>query len=385
MTDSVTAATTDVIVIGAGIIGASCAHQLGMRGVSVRVLEAQSAPGEGSTGRSFASVRSQWGDPTNVELCWRSIQMYRDFEQLHGTAVDYRPTGYMFLVPEDMWSTQLARVELQRRHDVPVDVLEIAAAQEKTPFEATGLAGATWGPTDGVVDPIAATQAYLRLARERGADVRLRHPITGISRQSDRWDVETASGTFASRWVVNAAGGWAGGIAGLAGLDLPVDHVRRCFYSTAPRHDDRRFPMTVDMGTGAFLRSEGDRVLFSVANLDEPLGYQTSVDWGWFENVLETMCERFPWLADEPLDPGGAWAGTYEVTPDHFPVLGANPDAQGWVDACGFSGHGVMQAPMIGILIAEEIADGRAYSLDIDPLRIRRFRGKHGVPVEMVF
>jgi sarcosine oxidase subunit beta len=372
-------------VVGAGIVGASCAHELASRGLRVRVLEARSAPGEGSTGRSFASVRAQWGDALNIELSWRSIQMYRDFERLHGTSVDYRPTGYMFLAPEALWETQLARVELQRGHGVPVEILDTATAQQKTPFDAADLAGATWGSADGVVDPLAAIQVYLRLARADGADVRLRHPISAIAREQDHWVVETAAGTFTSSWIVNAAGGWAGEVAGFAGLDLPVNHVRRCIYSTRPQQGRKPLPMTVDLGTGAFLRSEGERVLFSVANLDEPLGYDTSVDWGWFETVLTTMCERFPWLADEPLDRGGAWAGTYEVTPDHFPVLGANPSAPTWVDACGFSGHGVMQAPMVGVLVAEEVVDGRAHSLDIDQLRVERFTDTGGAHVQMVF
>jgi sarcosine oxidase subunit beta len=92
------------------------------------------------------------------------------------------------------------------------------------------------------------------------------------------------------------------------------------------------------------------------------------------ETVLETAGQRFPWLLDAPLDPSGAWAGTYEVTPDHFPILGALPEESKWINACGFSGHGVMQAPFVGKLIAEELCDGKSHSIDIEPLRIDRLR-----------
>jgi sarcosine oxidase subunit beta len=161
--------------------------------------------------------------------------------------------------------------------------------------------------------------------------------------------------------------------ATMAGLDVPVQHVRRNIYSTAagatPTH-----PMTIDVATGVFLRSEGERLLFGLSRLDEAFGYNTSVDWEWMETVLERAESRFPWLLDAPLDQSGAWAGTYEVTPDNFPVLGRLPEAQDWVNACGFSGHGVMQGPMAGLLVAEEVLDGGAHSVDIDPLRIDRLR-----------
>ena len=93
------------------------------------------------------------------------------------------------------------------------------------------------------------------------------------------------------------------------------------------------------------------------------------------EVVLERAEARFPWLLDAPLDNSGAWAGTYEVTPDHFPILGRLPEDELFVNACGFSGHGVMQAPMAGLLTAEEVLDGAAHSADIAALRIDRLRG----------
>ena len=97
--------------------------------------------------------------------------------------------------------------------------------------------------------------------------------------------------------------------------------------------------------------------------------------------AFERAEARFPWLLDAPLDSSGAWAGTYEVTPDNFPILGRLPEEPEWVNACGFSGHGVMQGPMAGLLTAEEVLDGRAHTVDIDVLRIDRLRGE-GVRVE---
>jgi len=157
--------TADVIVVGAGVLGASSAFHLARAGLSVVVVDSFGGPAEGSTGRSFASIRAQWADPLNIELSWRSIQAYRSFPEAHGIDVGYRPSGYLFLVPEAGWEAQLAAVELQREHGVPVDVLDLPAAQRVTPFAPHGLAGATWGPADGVVDPHLTTSAYLQHAR----------------------------------------------------------------------------------------------------------------------------------------------------------------------------------------------------------------------------
>src|SRR5580693_6652820 len=186
----------DVAVIGAGVIGASSAHHLSRAGLRVAVLEAFGGPAEGSTGRSFASIRSQWADPLNIEMSWRSVRAYRSFPDDHGVDVAYRPTGYLLLVPDALWQAQLEAVDLQRAHGVPVDVLGLTAAARITPFATDGIAGATWGPADGVVDPHLATRAYLELARAAGAQVRYRCPVTAIEPDANRggWEVTAGGG-----------------------------------------------------------------------------------------------------------------------------------------------------------------------------------------------
>jgi sarcosine oxidase, subunit beta len=363
---------TDVVVVGAGVVGASSAYRLARSGLHVVVVDAFDGPAEGSTGRSFASVRAQWADALNIELSWRSIQAYRSFPEEHGIDVGYRPSGYLFLVPDTAWDGQLAAVDLQHRHGVPVDVVDLAAAQRITSFSPRGLAGATWGPADGVVDPHLATSAYLQLARSAGAQVLFRHRVTDV-RADDTWTVTAGRRRIRAQNVVNAAGGWAGELAALAGLTVPVVHSRRNIYATAPGALDSQVPMTIDLGTGVFVRTEGSRLLFGAARPDQADGYDVSVDWPWMESALEQAVVRFPWLAELPLDRSGCWAGTYENTPDHHGILGEDPGAPGWVNACGFSGHGLMQAPEIGRLVAEQITDGAIASVDAGALRLERF------------
>ena len=379
--------TADVVVIGAGAIGASAAHHLAAAGNRVVVLEALDGPAAGSTGRSFASIRGQWADELNIEMSWRSIRAFREFPERYGVDVGYRPSGYLLLVSQDLWDAQLRAVDLQRAHGVPVEVLAFDAAQRITPFSADGLGGTTWGPADGVVDPHLATSAYLDLARRDGAAVRFRHPVGSIDRHDDGgWTVTAADVSVRCQHVVNAAGGWAGEVAALAGLEVPVVHSRRNVYSSAVGAVAGALPMTVDFTSGFYLRSEGPRLLFGGARPDEVDGYRTDVDWPWMEELLALGARRFPWLVDVPLDRAGCWAGTYENTPDHHGILGDMPDVPTWVNACGFSGHGMMQAPEIGRLAAEQVITGAIGSIDATALRIERFAASADIrSVELVF
>jgi sarcosine oxidase subunit beta len=379
--------TADVLVVGAGAIGASSAHHLAGQGHRVIVVEALAGPAAGSTGRSFASIRGQWADPLNIELSWRSIQAFRDFPRTHGVDVGYRPSGYLLLVSEPAWPAQLDAVELQRAHGVPVEILSFADARQITPFEPAGLGGTTWGAADGVVDPHLLSSACLDLARGHGAQVLFRHPVSEIEGAADgSWAVRAGDRMVRAQHVVNAAGGWAGEVATLAGLDVPVVHSRRNVYASAPGAVAEALPMTVDFTSGVYLRSDGPRLLFGGARPDQADGYRTDVDWPWMESLLKLAIPRFPWLADVPLDRSGCWAGTYENTPDRHGILGADPARPTWVNACGFSGHGLMQAPEIGRLVAEQITRGTISSVDVTPLRLERFASTAGSRhVELVF
>ena len=366
---------SDVLIIGAGIMGASCAFRLSERGLTVIVLEAQTSPATGSTGRSVAGVRVQYTEEVNARISWESIQEYQHFQELYGEDAGYRSIGYLFLVPPERWSEHLQSVQLQERIGAPVRVLSVEDAQNLIAFDTTGIAGTTHGPADGVVDPHSVTFAYLKLAKEKGASLYLETPLTGAKRLGNVWQVETPKGLFEAEYLINAAGSWAGEVAKRASLEVevPVQPVRRVVYATAPTSWPHVYPLTIDLASGFYLRSEGQRILFGRSNPDEPPGFSEGMDWDWFEPTISVGLERFPWLEETRLDSRACWWGYYEVTPDHNPILGRLPTVENWVNVAGFSGHGVQQAPAIGRLIAEEVVLGKAQSINIDPLRITRF------------
>ena len=366
----------DALIIGAGIMGASCAFRLSERGMKVAVLEAQIAPAMGSTGRSTAGVRVQFTEEVNIRLSWESIQEYSQFQDLYGEDAGYRSIGYLLLVPPERLEVHMASVRLQEQIGVPVQVLSAEEAQQFVRFDPANIACTTYGPADGVVDPHSITIAYLRLAKERGAEIHMETPLIQASRAGSSWQVETPQRVFEAEYVVNAAGAWAGEVAGRAGLTVPVQPVRRIVYATVPTTWPHAYPLTIDMASGFYLRSEGERILFGRSNPDEPAGFTEGVDWDWFDPTIRIGSRRFPWLAEVRLDHRACWWGYYEVTPDHNPILGRMPAAENWINVAGFSGHGVQQAPVVGRLMAEEITLGRAQSINIDALRIERLFGQ---------
>ena len=373
--------TADVVVIGAGIVGASCAWHLAGRGLSVVVLEREAAPALGSTGRSAAGVRVQFTTRPNILLSMHSLPVYRTFRERHGFEVGYRDIGYLLLVPPDRWERHLESVALQHSLGAPVDVLSPDEARRYVPLATDGLAGATYGPWDGVIDPHMATHAWVAMGRAAGVDYRFNHTVTALLPGADGWRVETATESFACGHVVNAAGAWSGVVARLAGLEVPVHPKRIQIFLSGPIADERLYPLTIDLGTGVYLRSEGDRILFGLdTHADD--GFTEGVDWSWLEQVLLTGVERYPWWEDLGVDRQGSWWGYYGVTPDNSPVIGFNPGSRGWVDACGFSGHGIMHAPATGLAVSELVADGRSHTLDVTAFRHGRFE-EAGMAVEV--
>ena len=371
----------DVIVIGAGIVGASCAYELASRGLGVVVLERENAPALGSTGRSAAGVRVQFTTRSNIELSMYSLPVYRDFRERHGFEIGYRDIGYLLLVPPGRWDDHLASVALQRSLGAPVDVLTPDEALRHVPLATDGLAGATYGPWDGVIDPHMATHAWVAMGRAAGVEYRFSRTVTALRPEGDGWRVDAGAESFSCGHLVNAAGAWSGLVARLAGLEVPVRPKRIQIFLSGPIADERVYPLTIDLETGAYLRGEGDRILFGLdTHADD--GFTEGVDWGWLEEVLLTGVDRFPWWADLGVDRQGSWWGYYGVTPDNSPVIGFNPGGRGWVDACGFSGHGIMHAPATGLAVSELIADGRSHTLDVAAFRHERFDDA-GVEVEV--
>jgi len=382
--------TAEVVIIGAGIIGASVAYHLAIRGCTdVLILEKAEAPITGSTAFSAGGVRHQFAQEVNIRLSKYSIERIKNFSEEVGGHADLRQTGYLFLInKEDTWAQYQEQVQLQRDLGIQVDLLKPQDVLEYVPgTRLDDILGATFGAEDGFCDPHGIASGYLKRARELGVRLALSTPVIDAKINGDHsMAVKTPDGLVSAKFVVNACGAWSGQVASLFGVDLPVQPYRRNAYMTEhfPQFPDP-IPLTFDVGTGFWVRKEGDGLLFGMANPTDAPGVNLNVDWDWLLEVLGAGIDRFPLLEEARLAKKRCWAGLYEISPDHMPILGRHPEMLNYLHASGFSGHGVMHSPATGMLIAEEILDDRAHTINIDELRITRFQTISGKNETNVF
>jgi len=379
-----------VIIIGAGIVGTSIAYHLAVRGCTdVLILEKAETEVSGSTARSAAGVRHQFATEINIRLSLYSIEQLKHFTEEVGGHADLKQVGYLLLVnDEQTWEAYRRNVTLQNSLGVRACLLPGGEVLNFIPgTRVDDLLGATYCPDDGYCNPHGIATGYLARARELGVRLKRLSPAIAMQKSAGRVvSVQTPLEVFGCEMVVNAAGPWAGQVGALAGLDIPVLPYRRCVYMTEPfALIPNDIPLTIDVGSDFYMRKENQKVLFGISNESERPGENLAVDWEWLDVVMEAGISRFPMLEQAGLATKNCWAGLYEITPDHNPILGTHPDLPNYVDASGFSGHGVMHSPATGKLIAEEILDGRANTISVDELRITRFREKKLTPEANVF
>ncbi len=361
--------SADVVVIGAGVIGASVAWHLVKRGARVTVIDRAPAAGQGSTSRATGGFRAQYGSAIQVKLSLLSREKLRRFADEVGGDCGYRPCGYLWLAETAAELQALGEAQRVQHAAGLAEARMIAPAEiaQLNPYIRSDSIGAAFCPTDGFIRPLGILNGYLEGARQLGATLHYDARVIAFSNGA----VVTTAGTFAAGAVVNAAGAWAAEIARLASVELPVTPLRRQVAATVPcalLPDD--LPMTLWAGDGFHLRVRDGRVLL-LQPVDEPSGFATSLDESWLARIDALKRERIPALAAVALDRAASWAGLYEMSPDKHPIVGeARP---GFFLANGSSGHGVMHAPALGQIVSELVLDGRATCLDAAPLRLSRF------------
>jgi sarcosine oxidase, subunit beta len=374
--------TASLVIIGAGVIGASVAYHLARRGWrEILVLDRLPGPGQGSTGRATGGFRAQYATPINVRLSLLSRDKLRSFTEETGGNAGYVPAGYLWLAstPSELEVLRAARkVQHQEGLTEAVEVGRDEIARLNPAVALDAVVGGAFCPSDGFIRPLGIVEGYLAAARRLGVELEWQVEVTGLRLGPGNRIavVETSRGPVSVAAVVNASGPWAAQVAQWAGYDLAVAPLRRQVAATVTTDLlSDTMPMTIFTVDGFHLRVRDGRVLLLWPTPGEPgRPFDTGVDDEWIEAVVEKAYRRVPVVRRTAIDRDACWAGLYEVSPDKHAILGAAPGCSNLFLLNGCSGHGVMHAPALGQLLAEVITDGVASTMDVSPLRPNRFR-----------
>ncbi len=376
------AETADVIIIGAGVHGASLAFHLARGGMKPVILEKKFV-GAGATGRSSGLVRMHYDVRQDTELAWVSFQYFRDWKERVGGDCGFTRTGFIQLVAPEDGAALRANVAMQQALGVPAILIDAGDVRRLAPTFATDdITVAAYEPDSGYAMPSDTAAAFMNAAREKGARLVQDAEVSSITVQGGKVAAVEAGGTkFSAPVVVNAAGAWAANINRMVGLDLPYDTWRHdTMFVARPRPLALGHPAVIDFPNEMYFRPEGNLTLVGLED-GNPLGESPDRDTdharqGFVERAIDRICRRIPLLENGSLH--SAHGGYDGITPDQHPLLGAaGPD--GFYLECGFSGTGFKTAPAVGLCMSELILDGASRTVDISIYSPRRFAEGHAI------
>jgi sarcosine oxidase subunit beta len=382
----------EIVIIGSGVVGASVAYHLTMRGArDVLILERESEQGLGSTGKATGGVRAQFETDINIKMSLYSLAFFNDWE----FDCEYEPRGYLFFATTDAQFDYLKRnVEKQRELGVmDVEIVDAETIQKIVPgMNCADITGGSFGKHDGFINPLAVMKGFTEGALKNGAKIEFGTRVLSVESANGKVAaVETDQGRIECENVVLCTGAYARELASTAAIDLPVEPQRRQIVwakSEQPLPVD--LPMVIDIGSGFHFRPARDwngvrsknpvattpgsdlDVLFAYPDPDEPSSLNTEFDESFIAKVYERAKHRAPFLYQTKVVREKCRAGLYENTPDHHAILGGC-EIEGLYFANGFSGHGVMHSPATGRALSEIILDGKASFLDVSCLSLDRF------------
>ena len=370
----------DVAIIGGGVIGCAAAYFLKSAGVArVCVIEPDPTYAKAATPVATGGCRRLFSRPENILMSQFSIEFFKAFTKyvaVDGSApeVQWREQGYLFVVAGGHATTLEANYRIQQGLGVKVELMDRARIASRYPWlRSDDLALGVLSPEDGWLDPNSVLQGFRKKAQALGTGFtrdRVVDVYTGDSRVTE---LDLASGArVRADAFVNAAGCWAPSIAKLAGMDLPVNPMRRFEHYVQLAEELPPMPLIKDPDR-LVIRPEGTGYSVGLVRSDEPRGFNFEVDPCYFENVVWPACaNRIP--AFEELKLQREWAGLYdECELDGNMILGNWPGKlENFHVACGFSGHGLMHAPAVGRALAELIVHGRFETIDLTRMSYQR-------------
>jgi sarcosine oxidase, subunit beta len=366
--------SADVVIIGAGVIGCSCAYHLAKIGITdVAILEMDQV-GAGTSGKSASMLSMQFGrDPLLARMAQYSYQRYMDFEQELGVPIDFRKTGWISVA-----SGHAAEELRQHAHSlgalgIRTEILSPDEIKRLYPELDTGdIEVGAWGPDDGPFDPHMIMWGYVKRATEKGIKLYQGEKACGLRVENGRvTGVETTGGMVATSTVVNAAGPWAGEVGKWANVHIPLANKVRTIVMTGPLPDipaDR--PFVEDETVEWYFRPETGGVLMGMGDIPAKTP-ETQLDNEMVGRIVEHALHRVPILEKASLLT--AWSGVRPLTEDGRPIFGPVQSIEGFLLNAGWGGSGIIQAPVAGQLLAELVQHGHTDTFESNSLGVERF------------
>ena len=351
----------DVVVIGAGSVGAPAAMSLAEAGLKVLVLDSLPSVGQGSNKRAIGGLRATHSDPAKIRVCLRSLEVFATWEERFGDKIEWHKGGYSYVAyrPEEE-RTLKELLTFQKTRGLNIDWLDAGALRDVIPdLDPEGLIGGTFSPDDGNASPLLAVHAFYSRAKSLGAEFRFNERVAAIDREAGRVaGVRTDKGLYAAPVVINAAGPWAAEVAAMAGIEVPV---RPDSHEGAVTEAVARFlgPMVVDIRPVAgsanyyFYQHDTGQVVFCITPSPSIWGMDVRETSSFLPMVARRMVDLIPRLKN--LRVRRTWRGLYPMTPDGFPIVGWDRGLEGHLLAVGMCGQGFMLGPGLGELLARMV------------------------------
>jgi glycine/D-amino acid oxidase-like deaminating enzyme len=375
----------DVVVIGGGIVGCSCAYYLSRAGAKVHLVE-KGPMGSGASKAGMCHVVT-WEEPEiHLRLARASKQLYEALSEELPADIEYRRTGSMAIVekPEALESFGEIVRSLQD-WGLNCRLLSAEEIAEMEPIVAPDIGGGMLFPEDAQVNPLYATLGLARGAEDHGATIQSFAEVTGIELSADGRKVvavNTTADRIPTKCVVNAAGAWSGVIGNMVGLDVPVtprkghlvvtvpvpDNVVNCKIILAAGYMDS-LKESVDVAVAANLQQTANGNLL-LGTSRQFVGFDRSVEPQVISLMLSRCLRFFPTLSE--VHAIRTWAGLRPYTPDLLPIIGPVDTLEGFYMASGHEGIGITEGPITGKLISQ-IVTGQEPDLPLEELSLSRF------------
>jgi sarcosine oxidase subunit beta len=367
--------TYDAIVIGAGVIGASIAHNLSQRGLKVLILERQSVA-TGATGASSGLVRMHYDIEVDAALAWQSFYFFRNWRERIGGECGFKRTGFLQIVPPDKNDQLRGNVEMQKRLGILTDVVTAADVGRLAPMFKTGdFELAAYEPESGYADPVLTTNSFIANAKACGSVLMQDCEVTGIRLSGGKVaGVESRRGAFDAPILVNCSGTFADRVGKMAGLHIPLTTWTHDVAFVKRPPNVGMHPTVIDDALSMYFRPEGELTLIGLED-NNRMGEPPESDLGRVDpefvmRAIDRICERMNGMEEGSLH--STHLGRDGLTPDQRAIMDkAGPD--GFYIACGFSGTGFKLSPAVGVCMSELILDGSAKLVDIASLNLSRF------------